>query len=100
MSIDRMNTLPRFHLPDPNCFIKRTRHDVIRLWVEVHTENDVGVTTQDFDAVTAGGGACVPYAERAVVGGRANVMGIRRPGQIRDAIRVAIETVKEREGGG
>lgn len=77
VTTDYMNTLARLHLPNPNRFIKGARDDVIGLGVEVDTENDVGVSTEGFNAVAVSGGASIPDAEGAVVGGRANVVGVR-----------------------
>lgn len=100
MTGDHMNTLARLNLPNPNCFIEGTRDNVIRLRIEIDTENDVGVATEGFNAVTAGGGASIPDAESAVIGSRTDVVRVRGPSEVGDAIGVTGETVEEREGGG
>lgn len=82
-----MNTLACLNLPDPNRFIKRTRDNEIRLGIKVDAENDVGVATEGFNAFTARG-ASIPDAEGSVVGGRTNVVRVRGPSEVRDAIGV------------
>ena len=52
---------------------------------------------EGLDAVTGGG---VPDAEGAVVGGGADVVRIRGPGEVGDALGVGGEAVEEGEVGG
>ena len=42
-----------------------------------------------------GGGTGVPDVESVADGGRADVVGVRGPGEVKDALRVAGEAVKE-----
>lgn len=99
MRLDRMQTLPSLHLPNTHRFVERPRHDQIRLGAEVHAEDQIGVALQGLDVGgVAAGGACVPDAESAVVGGGADVVGVGRPGQVGDALGVAGEAVEESQG--
>jgi len=94
-----MQTLPSLHLPNMHCFVKRPRHNQIRLGAEVHAEDQIGVALQGLDmGGVAGGGACVPNAESAVVRGGADVVGVKEPGEVGDALKVAGEMVEESQG--
>lgn len=83
-----MVSLPSLDVPNPNGLVERPRNDLVRLGVEVDTEDEVGVATEGFDAV---GGACVPDADGFVVGGGADVVGVGGPGEVGDAVGVADE---------
>jgi len=67
------------------------------LGIEVHAEDRIRVAAEDLHAIAASG---VPDAEGAVVGGGADIVRVRGPGQVGDALRVAHKTVEEGEGGG
>jgi len=67
------------------------------LGIEVHAEDRIRVAAEDLHAIAAGG---VPDAEGTVVGGGADIVRVRGPGQVGDALGVADEVVKEGVGGG
>ena len=96
MRLDRMQTFPSLHLPNTHRFVERPWHDQIRLGAEVHAEDQIGVPLQGLDmGGVAASGACVPDAESAVVRRGADVVGVGRPGEVGDALRVAGEAVEE-----
>lgn len=84
--LDHVHRLPRLHIPNSDRVVEPTGDDQIRLWTEVDAEDPVRVALEGFDAL---GGACVPDAEGAVVGGGADVGGVGGPGEVADALRVA-----------
>ena len=99
MRLNRMQTLPSLHLPNKHCFVERPRHDQIRLGAEVHVEDQIGVALQGLDVGgVVGGGACIPDAESAVVRGGVDVVGVKGPGEVGDALEVAGEVVEESQG--
>ena len=92
-----MKTLPSLDLPNTHRFVERAGDYELRLGAEVDAEHEVRVSLQGHHVCRlAGGGACVPDAESAVVGGGADVVGVRGPSEVRYALGVADEAVEER----
>lgn len=83
---DHVLDFPCFHIPNSNRIVKSSRNNQIRLRIEVHTKDSICVAFQRLHAL---GGAYVPDTESPVVGRGADVCGVRGPGKIAYALRMA-----------
>lgn len=98
MRLNCLDALATLDIPDPHGLVERAGGDAIGRGIEVDAENQGEVTAEDPDAV--GRGTNVPDAERAVIGGRADVVGVRGPGDVRYAFSMAGQGRDSGEGFG
>ena len=107
--VDGADAAAAADVPDAHGAVEPARGDLgAGLRIEVGTEDEVGVALEHADAaigVGVGGlgagedGADAPDAEGAVVGRGAEVIRVRAPGQVGDALGVAAQVGDDGERG-
>ena len=92
MSRQGLETLARPHVPDSDALVEASRHDEVRLRVEVAAKDVVAVALQRFEAFA---GTQFPDFQSFVIGCADEKSGVAGPSDIRDAELVAADGLLE-----